>query len=210
MTALHEILQSYDAMKKQHRSGVLAMVVNVRGSSTCRPGARMLITEEGETTGTLGSSTLDAAIVNKRAKSISSGKIFTLAYDNAPETEKENLTQGGISVLHLILEPIPTWEISPHLEFIRRSLSSESVGIIAMIFRVDGEIKVSAGERVMVKGNGIVEASTSNPFVNAALLTDCRDILQTHQSSIKRYNFTEGVVEAFIEVIQSDTSLQWK
>ena len=53
MKELNDIIHAYDKAVAANKQTALATVVHVEGSSYRRPGARMLVTEEGEITGAI-------------------------------------------------------------------------------------------------------------------------------------------------------------
>ncbi len=53
MKELNDIIKAYDKAVLQKKQVALATVVKVEGSSYRRPGARMLVTEDGQLTGAI-------------------------------------------------------------------------------------------------------------------------------------------------------------
>ena len=53
MKEIREIINAFDKAEQEGKKMALATVVHVDGSSYRRPGARMLITEDGELTGAI-------------------------------------------------------------------------------------------------------------------------------------------------------------
>jgi xanthine dehydrogenase accessory factor len=59
MKETEDIIRSYKLAEKANKKAALATVVHVIGSSYRRPGARMLVTEDGELTGAISGGCLE-------------------------------------------------------------------------------------------------------------------------------------------------------
>lgn len=208
MQELQDILKTYDALKQSGKTGALATIMKVQGSTYRRPGAQMLITDEGKTIGTVSGGCLEADVAEKSKKIIASGQPATVVYDMTAEGDAVwGLNQGCNGVVHLLVEPIPSPNTVAHLEFVAKCLNERITGIVATVFRVDGEFKAKVGTRVLMDDRGTIQENVRNPVLSAALLEDCREALNASCGKVKEYRFTEGVVEAFIEVVQPPTPL---
>ncbi len=65
MKELSDIIAAYNKAVLQNKQTALATVVKVEGSSYRRPGARMLITEDGEITGAISGGCLEGDALRK-------------------------------------------------------------------------------------------------------------------------------------------------
>ncbi len=65
MKELNDIVLAYDKALLQNKKTALATVVMVDGSSYRRPGARMLVTEDGEITGAISGGCLEGDALRK-------------------------------------------------------------------------------------------------------------------------------------------------
>lgn len=208
MNELHSILRAYEALKQSGKSGALATIMKVRGSTYRRPGARMLIDDTGKTVGTVSGGCLEADVVEKAKKIVASGHAQTAVYDMTAEGDAVwGLNQGCNGVIHLLIEPIGSRGFTNQLDFIQTCLNKKATGVLATVFRVDGELNVAVGSRVLLQDNGAIQESVKNPTLVAALLENCQEALATGLSKVKEYRLTEGVAEASIEVIQPPVSL---
>jgi xanthine dehydrogenase accessory factor len=100
----------YDAVQRLRQSGepgVLATVTAVRGSSPGALGAKMLITADGHTTGTVGGGCVDGQVYAEMAEVISTETPRTLTIDLTESDDPEHGLICGGSV-EVFLEPILT------------------------------------------------------------------------------------------------------
>ena len=65
MKEIKEIILAYAEAKKRGQQTALATVVSLDGSSYRRPGARMLVTEEGSMTGAISGGCLEGDALRK-------------------------------------------------------------------------------------------------------------------------------------------------
>jgi xanthine dehydrogenase accessory factor len=203
MKELQEIIRGYERLKLAEEKAILATVVSVKGSTYRRPGARMLIRQDGTTIGAISSGCLEADVVERARKVMDSHNAITVVYDlTASESDVWGLNLGCNGMVQILLEPLPLSARSFHLKSIADCLTSEKSGVLASIFRVEGEFRATIGSHLLLHEDGSVTEDIKNPTLTAALTEDCLGALRTRRTSVKEYRFIEGTVEALIEVIR--------
>lgn len=208
MKELLNILEAYEQAKKSGVKSALATIMKVKGSTFRRPGARMLVTENGTMVGSISGGCLEADVFEKAKKLMLTGEAITAVYDMTAEDEVAwGLNQGCNGIIHLLLEPLEEKRSESYLRFLRTCIREQKAGAIATIFRVDGELKAAVGSRLMLQENGTASENIKNPVLSAALLKDAQTVLESSKSIIKEYRLTEGVTEAFIEAVHPPVPL---
>ncbi len=203
MKELQEIIRGYESIKLAEEKAILATIVSAKGSTYRRPGARMLIRQDGTTIGAISSGCLEADVVERAKKVIDSRDAITVVYDlTASESDVWGLNLGCNGVLQILLEPLPLSTRSFHLKSISDCLQLEKSGVLASIFRVEGEFRATIGSHLLLLEDGSVTEDIKNPTLTAALTEDCLAALRTKSTSVKEYRFLEGTVETLIEVIR--------
>ena len=86
MNEAQMIVEAYRRLEPGQRAA-LATVVSVQGSSYRRPGARMLITENGETTGVLSAGCFEQDVCERAAKVMSNGEPILVKYDTTSDDD---------------------------------------------------------------------------------------------------------------------------
>jgi len=206
MKELHDILAFYESLKRTGKPCALTSIMKVQGSTYRRPGARMLVTGEGKTIGTISGGCLESDVAEKCKKVLATNQPQTAVYDMTAEDDAAwGLNQGCNGVIHLLLEPLAPNDA--HLDFLAECLKRKAPGAVATVFRVDGEFKASVGTRLMLHENGAVQETIRNPALSASLLEACHEALVTRASRVKEFRFTEGVVEALIEAVEPSIPL---
>lgn len=124
MNEVRAIVEAFDASILRGERCALATLVSVDGSSYRRPGARMLVSETGASTGTISAGCLEADIVEHAKAVIARSATKLVEYNTAAATEEEawSLGLGCNGVVRVLIEPVDA--ASVHLDNLRRSLEA--------------------------------------------------------------------------------------
>ena len=107
MKELNDIIQAYDKAVACSRQVALATVVKVEGSSYRRPGARMLVTEDGEITGAISGGCLEGDALRKALLAIAQQQNKLEIYDTTDEDDAKLGVQLGCNgIVYILFEPI--------------------------------------------------------------------------------------------------------
>ena len=107
MTETQAILKAAQAAQAAGKRVALATVVQVEGSSYRRPGARMLITEEGILTGAISGGCLEGDALRKALLALQENKTKLVTYDSLDEADAEVGMQLGCNgKVDILFEPI--------------------------------------------------------------------------------------------------------
>jgi xanthine dehydrogenase accessory factor len=198
-----DILKAYEVVKQAEGKAKLATLVKVKGSAFRRPGARMLIRDDGTSVGALSSGCLEVDVIERAKKMMESQDAITVTYDTSlPQSDIWGLNLGCNGIIQILIESLPMSVRSLHLRFLSECMSTNKPGIIASVYRVDGEVKATVGSHLFLAQDGMIEEDIKNPALCAALTEDCVEALRSQSSANKEYRFTEGVVEALIEFVR--------
>ena len=106
-----EIIDIIHAFKEAEKAGLqtaLATVVHVDGSSYRRPGARMLVTDRGQITGTISGGCLEGDALVKARMAIHEKKNTLVTYNTMDDQEdvEFGVQLGCNGIVHILFEPI--------------------------------------------------------------------------------------------------------
>jgi xanthine dehydrogenase accessory factor len=93
-------------LKKEGRPSAIATIVECRGSSPQKQGAKMLVRDDGSTLGTLGGGCLEAEVVQTARMAMKDGSPLTLPFDLTEEAG--GLVCGGTVLVYIepnLLDP---------------------------------------------------------------------------------------------------------
>ncbi|HQU86584.1 MAG TPA: XdhC family protein, partial [Pyrinomonadaceae bacterium] len=131
MKEFQEIIEKISQFNDGERA-VLATVVDVVGSGYRRPGARMLIDENGFGIGTVSGGCLEADVLERAKKVLDSGESTVITYDT---TKDENsvfgLSMGCRGIVRILLERIE--KESDFFDFLSFCLNERASGNIATL-----------------------------------------------------------------------------
>ena len=207
MKELQNILEAYESLQHSPTKLALATVVKVKGSTYRRPGARMLMTDGDTTIGSISGGCLEADVLEKAKLHVMNGEAQLAVYDMVSDADAWGLNQGCNGIIHLLLEPVTYPQGALQFRFFHDCLRQQKTGVMATVFRVEGEVKVHGGARVTLSEDGTVTEDVKEPFLTSALLEDCNEALKFRQSANKEYRLTHGSVEAFIEFLSPPVPL---
>jgi xanthine dehydrogenase accessory factor len=162
----------------------------------------MLIYDDGTFVGAVSGGCLEADIVGHAMKAMHSGDALTVTYDtSATEEDVWGLNLGCSGVVQILIETLPGSAPASHMAFLSDCLSMRKTGVIASIFRVDGELKATVGSHLALTEEGRVQEDIKHPVLTAAITEDCVAALRSKSTFTREYRFTEGTSEALIEFV---------
>jgi xanthine dehydrogenase accessory factor len=135
MKELKDIILAYDKAVADNKKAVLATVVKVQGSSYRRPGARMLITEDGRMTGAISGGCLEGDALLKAQHAIFQQQNKLEIYETTDEEDRRMGVQLGCNgTIYILFEPIINEDPNNPVNLLRRTLGKRKDAVVATIF----------------------------------------------------------------------------
>jgi len=192
------IVDAFRRLKRGERAA-LATVVSVEGSSYRRPGARMLITESGETTGVLSAGCFERDVCERAAKVMMTGEPVLVKYDTTTDDDIVwGLGLGCNGVVHVLIESATSERVIGLMQLLAECAESDISGAIITVFHVAGDAKMTIGTTALLYPDGTIDGEFSIP----SMFDDLIEAVTTAASTVKRYETQDGYVDVFLEVIQ--------
>ena len=114
MRELDNILNAYQILSSEEKSMALATVIRVEGSSYRRPGAKMLIADDGTWHGCISGGCLEGDALRRARQVMSTGESVVVTYDTMDD---ENNTLGiGLGcngIIDVFIEPVTNATLNP-------------------------------------------------------------------------------------------------
>ncbi|MDB5269273.1 MAG: alanine dehydrogenase [Hymenobacter sp.] len=199
MTELQRLLLAYDRHRAEARPCALATVVEVLGSAYRRPGARMLVTEDGELTGAISGGCLEGDARQRARQAIFRGQPALVTYDTRDEDDpRHGLGPGCQGVVRILLEPLDFTAPDNPVELLRDFARHPEPAVLATVFETDASgLKAAVGHRVLLSATGALRGTPlSEPLAEAARAT-----LEQGKSQILDVETDAGPVRALLEVL---------
>ena len=141
MKEIRDIIHSFKEAIKAGKRTALATVVRVEGSSYRRPGARMLVTEDGQLTGAISGGCLEGDALRKALLAIHQRQNKLVTYDTRDEDAAELGVQLGCNgVVHILFEPIVPEQSGNPMELLERLLEERRHAALAVAFSIDHSV----------------------------------------------------------------------
>ncbi len=188
----------------------LATVVNTCGSTYRQNGAKMLITEQGEMTGTLSGGCVENDIF-QYTKQIKN-RPLVINYD-ATKAEEDLIWGFGLGCngsVEILLEKLENSSPLSPLNLISQCLKLEQIGAIATIFAIEGstENEFKIGSRLLIYPDDTIYTDIQNIALKEAIARDTITAKNQQKSSLNKYQLSPSIaVKVFIETIKPPTSL---
>ncbi|MFZ6025227.1 MAG: XdhC family protein [Bacteroidota bacterium] len=207
---MHEILsiiQAYQQATAAGKKTALATVVHVEGSSYRRPGARMLITEEAELTGSISGGCLEGDAFRKALHVILSDKPMLVTYDTADDDDaKFGMGLGCQGVIQILIEPLQGERGTVIIDLLVKATAVRQKSLMITLFSIQDKKMPQHGSCFLLTEQG--EQFGEIPVLGTARLQhEMKLVMEQQKSSFSKY--LDGVHElvVFAEFIQPPVSL---
>jgi xanthine dehydrogenase accessory factor len=203
MKELQSIIDAYREIVQKNTQAALATVVRVTGSAYRRAGARMLITADGQTVGSVSGGCLERDVLNQARRVLQWNEPRVVAYDSMSDEDlawEFNLGCNGI--VEVLIEPLSHTGKQGHIAFLTECLRQRQVGVLATVFGVEGPIKAKVGNRLMLSAQRSARHDIGDGDLAEAILDDSQHTLESGTSKATTFTMVTGRAEVFIEMIQ--------
>jgi len=138
MKEITDILKAYAKAEQENKRSALATVVKVEGSSYRRPGARMLVTEDGMLTGAISGGCLEGDALKKALSAIHQQQKKLVTYDTTDEDDAKFGVQLGCNgIVHILFEPINSKEVNNPIEILKALAAERKSAVLVTLFSTD-------------------------------------------------------------------------
>lgn len=207
MSELQRLLTAYDKQRTTGNSCALATVTEVEGSSYRRPGARMLVTDDGQLTGSISGGCLEGDALRRARRVMLTGKSEIIVYDSTDiEEDLQHGAQLGCEgTIHILLESIDYKDQNNPIELLRKTSRQDHPVVLVTILSAKNSISsISnlAGRRILITDVNQSEITlTKDTSADSLILNDALEFLNSGQSLTQNYQIKEGTARLFLEVI---------
>ncbi|HXD79892.1 MAG TPA: XdhC/CoxI family protein [Puia sp.] len=208
MKELKEIVRGFGDATKAGKRTALATVVHVDGSAYRRPGARMLVTEDGDLTGAISGGCLEGDALDKARFAIFQQKKRLVTYDTNDEYDsKLGLGLGCNGVIQVLFEPIDPGSSGNPMEILRAIVSERKEVALATLFSLTDRRNEHPGTCLMATEGFHISTVPHGSALGQALLRDARFALSHQATAFKNYLSKDQNLHALIEYIPPPVSL---
>jgi xanthine dehydrogenase accessory factor len=203
MKEIRDIIQSFDQAQKQGKKIALATVVHVDGSSYRRPGARMLITEDGQLTGAISGGCLEGDALRKALLVMERRQSTLVTYDTMDEDDAIiGVGLGCNGIIQILIESIDFLNDKNPVNYLKSITNKRHKTILVSLFSMTDKKSSQVGTCLLLDEEGGVQGGESiDPKLRELLIEDAKTIFNEQASAFKNYISDKWNFTAFIEYI---------
>src|SRR5665213_410285 len=208
MKEIREIIRAYDAAAHAGKKSALAEVVHLEGSSYRRPGARMLVTDDGELTGAISGGCLEGDALRKAMLVLSQQQSKLVTYDTSDEDDAAiGIQLGCAGIIQVLFEPIDPNNMNNPIQLLRKAIAIRQDVVIVTLFSLKDKRNAQPGTCLLIESNGNITGSIPYPDLEGLIMQDVKMLMQQEQSFFRQYEGKGIEVTAFIEFLKPPVSL---
>jgi xanthine/CO dehydrogenase XdhC/CoxF family maturation factor len=198
VSEIADVLEAIGSLSAKGERMALATIVAVRGSTYRRPGARLLVPEEGAPIGNISGGCLEGDVADMARIVMDEGRARLAGWDlTADDDAVWGLGLGCNGAIEVFIEPADRAAEVAHA--LAAALEDERPICVVVVLESDRPDTVAPGSRLMVRPDGTVEGSLGDPDVDAWAIDAGRELLAAERSEIRTF---PGGVRAFVEVLE--------
>jgi len=182
-----------DLLETDERA-VLATVIDVEGNAYRRPGAKMLVTPDGDGVGSVTAGCLEDDIRRLAEDVLAAGTPRVETYDMLDDDEDVwGLGVGCNGIIDVLLEPL-TDAYRPALDAYD---AGDAIGVVTVI---DGD--APAGARAYHRpGSGFTDDGDAPDWLRTAIVSEVRACLDRERSDVVEVETADGVATVFVDAL---------
>lgn len=208
MKELREIIKAYDAAVHAGKKSALAAVVHLNGSSYRRPGARMLVTDDGELTGAISGGCLEGDALRKAMLVLSQQQSKLVTYDTSDEDDATiGIQLGCAGIIQVLFEPIDPNNHNNPIQLLRKAVALRQKSVLVTLFSLEDKKNEQPGTCLLMEENGNISGTIQYSELHDAIMEDVHEAMQKQLSSFKNYAGKNLSLTAFIEFLRPAVSL---
>lgn len=208
MKEIRDIIRSYDEAQRQGKRAALATVVHVEGSSYRRPGARMLITEDGHLTGAISGGCLEGDAMRKALHVINEQRAALVTYDTMDEDDATiGIGLGCNGIIQVLIEPIlPHLPLHP-IALLKKVASTRQTAVLATFFSLQDRRQPQPGTQLCLGQDQQAHGTCPLPSLEHHWREEAEGVLLGSASRWVNYPTPAGEVTTFYELVSPAITL---
>lgn len=209
MKEITDIIKSYELALLAGKRIALATVVHVEGSSYRRPGARMLVTDDGQLTGAISGGCLEGDALRKALLAISQQKNKLVTYDTTDESDTTLGVQLGCNgIVHILFEPIHSDQPNHPIELLKKILEKRQNAVLVTLFSLNSRTGNQPGTCFLhLEYEDINITNNGNSAYSEPLILEANHAKSIQDSFFREYIINGQKLTGFVEFLKTPPSL---
>jgi xanthine dehydrogenase accessory factor len=196
VSEIADVLGAIELLSAKGERMALATIVAVRGSTYRRPGARLLVPEDGAPVGNISGGCLEGDVADLARVVLREGRARLAGWDlTADDDAVWGLGLGCNGAIEVFIEPA---ERAAEVAGALRAALEEERPISVVTVLASSRTGLEPGSRLVVRPGGDAEGSLGDPGLDAAAVDAARTQLADERSEVRELG---PGVRAFVEVL---------
>jgi xanthine dehydrogenase accessory factor len=200
MSEIADVLSAIESLSARGERMALATIVAVRGSTYRRPGARLLVPEDGAPIGNISGGCLEGDVADVARLVMEEGRAKLASWDlTADDDAVWGLGLGCNGAIEVFVEPAE--QAAEVAGALRAALDEEQP--ISVVTVLDSDVEgVRQGARLVVRPGGETEGSLGEARMDAVARAVAIEQLVLERSEVRAIAAAAGEARAFVEVLE--------
>jgi xanthine/CO dehydrogenase XdhC/CoxF family maturation factor len=202
---IKDIIAAYEKAKQAGRKTALATVVHVEGSSYRRPGARMLVEDNGKIIGAISGGCLEGDALRKALLAITQQQNKLVTYDTDSEDDVEFGVQLGCNgIVHILFEPIFPDQHNNPIALLEKAFLQRKDVVVVTLFSLKNRLGFQPGTCFFYDGE-TTYSKIGDKALEADIKKDAVHVLANKASVLQQYEGSQ--LAGFVELVKPPVSL---
>jgi len=209
MKEAKSIIEAYRKVNFSTQKAALATVMRVHGSSYRRPGARMLMTDDGRWTGAISGGCLEGDALRKARQAILNNRPSLVTYDTMDDNSATSLGVGlGCNgIIDVLIEPINELDIFNSIHLLEKFVEKGELAVMATVFDSSIAENPYQGQRFLLNGLGEKYSTIGHANLEELIAADAQKAFVANRPAICQYTVDDAMVEVLVETLHPGIQL---
>ncbi|HEU5052275.1 MAG TPA: XdhC/CoxI family protein [Hanamia sp.] len=208
MKEIQQIINAFEEANENDLRTALATVVHVDGSAYRRPGARMLVREDGVLTGAISGGCLEGDALRKAMHAIKQQQNKLVVYDTSDEDNAEIGYQLGCEgTISVLFEPIDPSDAENPLSLLKKAISKRQEAVLVTLFSTEDKRGEQPGTSLLFTEEENFYGNILIPELKDQLHKNAQKVFAQKKSSFKKINTAKSSFTAFFQFLKPGISL---
>jgi xanthine dehydrogenase accessory factor len=201
---ISNIIQAFKIAQQEGRQTALATVVLVEGSSYRRPGARMLVEDNGKMTGAISGGCLEGDAFKKAMVAVKQQQNKLVTYNTIDEDVEFGVQLGCNGIVHILFEPVDPADSNNPVALLEKFYLETREIILVTLFSLKNTHATQPGTCFFFDGERTI-SKIEDKDLEKQVKENSVTVLSHGNSLIQQY--PEVGLTALVELLQPPVSL---
>jgi xanthine dehydrogenase accessory factor len=202
------ILSAYETSLAEGKKTALVTLVHVEGSSYRRPGARMLVTEDGEMTGAISGGCLEGDALRKALSVMNQQQSRLVTYDTTDEDDATiGIQLGCAGIIQVLMEPLIAGSTDSPIALLQKAVAKRQSVVLVTCFSPNDKKNHQPGTCLLMQQDGLVHSNLPNLQLREVLRDATAEAIRLKKSAFAQFPVNGQNGTAFIEYIPPPIAL---